>query len=81
MDRRDRTDAVDYICWNCGDDFAVDEHDGLPDRLVVLCPNCGSDLVAVDFAAVRHSRTGEPRRGSAVHAQTGGGSPARGKLR
>jgi DNA-directed RNA polymerase subunit RPC12/RpoP len=45
--------VVIYICWNCGDDFDVAQHDGPPDEPEVTCPFCGSDLVAVDFAAVR----------------------------
>jgi hypothetical protein len=39
----------------CGGDFEVSEHDGLTDVLEVTCPACGSDLVAVGFAEVRHS--------------------------
>ncbi|HTX68726.1 MAG TPA: hypothetical protein VMH50_06225 [Thermoleophilia bacterium] len=47
---------VIYICWDCGGDFEVSEHDGLTDDMEVTCPACGSDLVAVDFAAVRRRR-------------------------
>jgi DNA-directed RNA polymerase subunit RPC12/RpoP len=64
MDGRERTMAVIYVCWNCDEDFEVAERDGLSDSLEVTCPGCGSDLVAVDLAAVRHSRPEEPRRRS-----------------
>ena len=70
MDRSGRT-AVVYICWNCGEDFEVTEQDGLVDSLEVSCPDCGSDLVAVDFAAVRHGTTDPRRRGSAVRGTDG----------
>jgi DNA-directed RNA polymerase subunit RPC12/RpoP len=53
MDGRECATAVIYICWDCGEDFKVAERDGLPDRLEITCPGCGSDLVAVDVAAVR----------------------------
>jgi DNA-directed RNA polymerase subunit RPC12/RpoP len=53
MDRMDRT-AVVYICWSCGEDFEVTGHDGPADSLQVSCPDCGSDLVAVDVAAAPH---------------------------
>lgn len=48
--------TVVYICWECGRDFEVSEHDGLTDSLEILCPACASDLVAVDFAEVRRRR-------------------------
>ena len=64
MDKREPAMAAIYICWHCGEDFEVAERDGLPDSLEVTCPDCGSDLVAVDFAAVRHSRPAGPRRES-----------------
>jgi DNA-directed RNA polymerase subunit RPC12/RpoP len=48
MDRRENAVTVVYICWDCGGDFNVSEHDGLTDSLDVVCPVCGSDLVAVD---------------------------------
>jgi DNA-directed RNA polymerase subunit RPC12/RpoP len=48
MDRRENAVTVVYICWDCGGDFNVSEHDGLTDSLAVVCPVCGSDLVAVD---------------------------------
>ena len=67
MDLRDRTAAVIYICWNCGEDFDVVERDGLTEDLEVTCPLCGSDLVAVDFAAVRRGRRdGVAARGGRV---------------
>lgn len=53
MDRREHAVTAVYICWDCGGDFEVSEHDGLTDVLEVTCPACGSDLVAVDFAEVR----------------------------
>ena len=57
---------VIYICWDCGGDFEVSEHNGLTDNLEVICPACGSDLVAVDFAAVRRRRRqGSHRPGTA----------------
>jgi len=65
METRDRRSVV-YICWSCGEDFEVTERDGLADSLEVSCPDCGSDLVAVDFAVVRHGATDRRRRGSAV---------------
>jgi DNA-directed RNA polymerase subunit RPC12/RpoP len=64
MDRREPAMAVIYICWTGGEDFEVAERDGLSVSLEVTCPDCGNDLVAVDFAAVRHSRPNEPRRDS-----------------
>jgi DNA-directed RNA polymerase subunit RPC12/RpoP len=70
MERMDRA-AVVYICWNCGEDFEVTEDDGLADRLEVTCPDCGSDLVAVDFAAVRHGAAERRRRGSAIPGSDG----------
>ncbi len=70
MDKRDRISAV-YVCWNCGEDFEVTEQDELADSLQVSCPDCGSDLVAVDFAAVRHGATGRRRRGNAVRGTDG----------
>ena len=61
MDRQQSGEAlVMYICWDCGRDFNVAEHDGLTDSLEVVCPACGSDLVAVDFAAVRRRRPHSP---------------------
>ena len=73
MDLTQSKAVVIYICWNCGDDFDVAEHDGLPDDPEVTCPFCGSDLVAVDFAAVRNcARTGGaaglPDAGSAAES-------------
>ncbi len=50
MDPRENAATVVYVCWDCGSDFEVPEHDGLTDSLEVLCPFCGSDLVAVDRA-------------------------------
>ena len=70
METRDRRSVV-YICWSCGEDFEVTERDGLADSLEVSCPDCGSDLVAVDFAAVRHGATDRRRRGSAVRGTDG----------
>jgi DNA-directed RNA polymerase subunit RPC12/RpoP len=70
MDGMDRT-AVVYICWNCGEDFEVTGHDGLADSLEVSCPDCGSDLVAVDFAAVRHGAADRHRSGAAVRRSDG----------
>jgi DNA-directed RNA polymerase subunit RPC12/RpoP len=55
MDRREHAATAVYICWDCGSDFEVSEHDGLTDVLEVTCPACGSDLVAVGFAEVRRS--------------------------
>ena len=63
MDKRDHISVV-YVCWSCGEDFDVTEQDGLADSLQVSCPDCGSDLVAVDFAAVLHGATDCRRRGS-----------------
>lgn len=57
MDSQESVDTtVIYICWDCGGDFEVAERDGLTDDPEVACPVCGSDLVAVDFAAVRRRR-------------------------
>jgi DNA-directed RNA polymerase subunit RPC12/RpoP len=73
MDLTQRRAVVIYICWSCGDDFDVAEQDGLPDDPEVTCPFCGSDLVAVDFAAVRSC----PRRSRAAgpsHAAPAAGS-------
>ena len=63
MDLRENTVTVVYICWDCGGDFEVSEHDGLTDCLVVTCPVCGSDLVAVDFASARRGRRLVAERG------------------
>ena len=71
MDLRQQTTAVVYICWDCGEDFEVTERDGLTDSLEVTCPDCGSDLVAVDFAAVRHGATERRRGGTAVRGSDG----------
>ena len=60
MDLGENAATVVYVCWDCGCDFEVSEHDGLTDSLEVACPVCGSDLVAVDFAAVRCRRAGGP---------------------
>jgi DNA-directed RNA polymerase subunit RPC12/RpoP len=81
MDKRDRISVV-YICWSCGEDFEVAEEGGLSDSLEVSCPDCGSDLVAVDFAAVRHGATDCRRRGSAVRGSDGESraGEARGRL-
>jgi DNA-directed RNA polymerase subunit RPC12/RpoP len=68
MDLRENAVTVVYICWDCGGDFKVSEHDGLTDSLVVMCPVCGSDLVAVDFAAVRRRRPDTACAGVASHA-------------
>jgi DNA-directed RNA polymerase subunit RPC12/RpoP len=57
---------VIYICRDCGADFEVSERDGLTNTMEVACPACGSDLVAVDFAAVRRRRPREPRRPDSV---------------
>jgi transcription initiation factor IIE alpha subunit len=70
MDRRDRT-AVVYTCGNRGEDFALTEQDEPADSLDVTCPDCGSGLVAVDFAAVRRGATDRRRRGSAVRGTDG----------
>jgi len=61
---------VIYICWDCGIDFEVPEHEGLTDSLEVACPACGSDLVAVDFAAIRRRRPQGPPRPGGVGAQS-----------
>jgi DNA-directed RNA polymerase subunit RPC12/RpoP len=53
MDQRQNAATAVYVCWDCGSDFEVSEHDGLTDVLEVMCPICGSDLVAVDVANVR----------------------------
>ncbi len=52
-----------YSCWSCGEGFDVTECDGLTADLEVACPECGSDLVAVDFAL---SRRRGPRPASAA---------------
>jgi len=65
MDKRDCSSVV-HICRNCGEDFDVTEQDGLADGVAVRCPDCGGDLVAVDFAAVRHGGTDRRRHGSAI---------------
>jgi DNA-directed RNA polymerase subunit RPC12/RpoP len=71
VDGRESDDALAiYICWDCGIDFEVSEHEGLTDSLKVACPACGSDLVAVDFAAVRCRRPLSPRRPGGVGAQS-----------
>ena len=67
---------VDHICWDCGIDFAVPMHDALPDTLEVRCPRCGSDLVAVDFAAIRHVRPERSGGDAAVRAGLGNESRA-----
>ena len=71
MDLRQQTTAVVYICWDCGVDFEVTERDGLTDSLEVTCPDCGSDLVAVDFAAIRHGATERRRDATAVRGSDG----------
>jgi DNA-directed RNA polymerase subunit RPC12/RpoP len=68
MDESDTATTVVYICWDCGGDFDVSEHDGLTDSLEVVCPGCGSDLVAVDFAAVRRRRPASPLRPNEAEA-------------
>jgi DNA-directed RNA polymerase subunit RPC12/RpoP len=77
VDGRESDDALGiYICWDCGIDFEVPVHEGLTDGLEVACPACGSDLVAVDFAAVRRRRTQwAPRPGGVATpglSETGG---------
>ena len=67
MELRETAVTVVYICWDCGGDFKVSEHDGLTDSLEVTCPACGSDLVAVDFAAVRRRRPDTSRPGTSSH--------------
>jgi DNA-directed RNA polymerase subunit RPC12/RpoP len=61
MDLRENATTVVYMCWDCGADFEVSEHDGLTDTLEVTCPACGSDLVAVDLAGTRRKRPDAPR--------------------
>jgi len=65
MDGRERATAIIYVCCCCGEDFEVAERNGVPGSPEVTCPECGSDLLAVDCAAVRHSRPDGSRRGSA----------------
>lgn len=45
-----------YSCWSCGERFDVTECGGLTADLEVACPECGSDLVAVDLALSRRRR-------------------------
>jgi DNA-directed RNA polymerase subunit RPC12/RpoP len=66
VDRKEHAATAVYICWDCGGDFEVSEHDGLTDDLEVECPACGSDLVAVDFAEVRRRRFVRERQSRAT---------------
>jgi DNA-directed RNA polymerase subunit RPC12/RpoP len=72
VDRSESATTVVYICWDCGRDFEVSECDGLTDSLEVSCPVCGSDLVAVDFAAVRRRRAGETSDRSIADSRSDG---------
>lgn len=57
---------IDFICWDCGTDFAVHRDATSMAGPGVTCPRCGGGLVTADPAVIRRWRPGdaEPSAGT-----------------